>query len=68
MEGQSTNNLFVESGSKISASIKKSFVDKFLPLLMENGFRIITNFGIGQNTGAYKTTKHPYKISFSSQY
>ncbi|KAL2907168.1 Replication protein A 70 kDa DNA-binding subunit, partial [Bienertia sinuspersici] len=56
--------LMDEKGSKISATVKKSHVDKFSPLLLENEYRIITNFGVGQNTGSYKTTEHPYKIIF----
>ncbi|KAL2922158.1 Replication protein A 70 kDa DNA-binding subunit C [Bienertia sinuspersici] len=39
--------LMDEKGSKISASFKKSFVDMFSPLLMENEFRLIKNFGVG---------------------
>ncbi|KAL2906268.1 Replication protein A 70 kDa DNA-binding subunit, partial [Bienertia sinuspersici] len=56
--------LMDEKGSKISATVKKSHADKFSPLLLENEYRIITNSDVGQNTGSYKTTEHPYQIIF----
>ncbi|KAL2923296.1 hypothetical protein RDABS01_014787, partial [Bienertia sinuspersici] len=43
---------------------KKTLLKRFANLLEEGQLRIITNFGVGQSTGKYKPTQHPYKINF----
>ncbi|KAL2892350.1 Replication factor A protein 1 [Bienertia sinuspersici] len=53
-----------EKGSKIQASVKKSLIRRFTNLLEEGQLRIIANFGVGQSTGNYRPTQHPYKINF----
>ena len=46
------------------AVVKKNLVSKFSPLLKEGECRTITNFGVGQNLGSYRSTKHQYKFFF----
>ncbi|KAL2898322.1 Replication factor A protein 1 [Bienertia sinuspersici] len=53
-----------EKGGKILASVKKTLIKRFSNLLHEGQLRVITNFGVGESTGNYKPTQHPYKINF----
>ncbi|KAL2926026.1 Replication protein A 70 kDa DNA-binding subunit E, partial [Bienertia sinuspersici] len=39
-------------------------IEMVLQLLHEGQLRVITNFGVGESTGNYKPTQHPYKINF----
>nr|ABD83325.1 Fgenesh protein 114 [Beta vulgaris] len=56
-----------EKGDKIQASVKKFLVRRFSHLLDEGQCRVISNFGVGENSGSYRPTSHPYKINFFSQ-
>lgn len=37
---------------------------RFCIKLMEGHDKIITDFGVGQNSGNYRVSQHPYKINF----
>lgn len=49
---------------KIHASVMKDLVTKFDPFLSQGSSKIFINFSVGHSYGSYRTTKHPYKISF----
>ncbi|XP_056686069.1 replication protein A 70 kDa DNA-binding subunit C [Spinacia oleracea] len=51
-------------GDKIQATIKKSLLRTFQPLLNEGELYTISNYRVGKNSGEYKPTGHPYKINF----
>ncbi|XP_013739428.1 replication protein A 70 kDa DNA-binding subunit E-like [Brassica napus] len=52
------------NGVKIHASVMKDLVTKFDPFLSQGSSKIFINFSVGHSYGSYRTTKHPYKISF----
>ncbi|CAI9098909.1 OLC1v1035641C1 [Oldenlandia corymbosa var. corymbosa] len=58
--------LMDEEGSKIQTSVYKKLMWKFQKFLEdgEGETRKITNFDLAENTGNYKSNKHPYKIAF----
>ncbi|CAF2043134.1 unnamed protein product [Brassica napus] len=45
-------------------SVMKDLVTKFDPFLSQGSSKIFINFSVGHSYGSYRTTKHPYKISF----
>ncbi|XP_057418635.1 replication protein A 70 kDa DNA-binding subunit B-like [Lotus japonicus] len=51
-------------GSKFHVSVKKTLVYKFQPLLTEGRVYNISYFGVGENSGDFKTTSHPFKLNF----
>ncbi|XP_056683565.1 uncharacterized protein [Spinacia oleracea] len=51
-------------GDKIQATIKKSLLRTFQPLLNEGELYTISNYRVGKSSGEYKPTGHPYKINF----
>ncbi|XP_056691759.1 replication factor A protein 1-like [Spinacia oleracea] len=54
----------IDMGDKIQATIKKSLLRTFQPLLKEGEIYTISNYRVGKNSGEYKPTGHPYKINF----
>ncbi|CAO2832104.1 unnamed protein product [Amaranthus hypochondriacus] len=54
----------IEMGGKIQATVKKSLINRFNDKLIEGHLHTIAKFGVVQNNGNYRTTKHPYKINF----
>ncbi|XP_056854016.1 replication protein A 70 kDa DNA-binding subunit C-like [Raphanus sativus] len=52
------------NGVKIHASVKKDLVNRFDPVLSQGDSKILINFSVGHSFGSYRTTDHPYKISF----
>ncbi|KAG2288537.1 hypothetical protein Bca4012_030592 [Brassica carinata] len=57
-------HLCIFQGVKIHASVMKDLVTKFDPFLSQGSSKIFINFSVGHSYGSYRTTKHPYKISF----
>ncbi|XP_057419002.1 uncharacterized protein LOC130713232 [Lotus japonicus] len=51
-------------GTKIHASVKKTLVYLFQPLLTGGRVYNISYFGVGENGGEFKTTSHPFKLNF----
>ncbi|XP_020106253.1 uncharacterized protein LOC109722571 [Ananas comosus] len=51
-------------GDRIHATVRKAFLNKFKGLFMEEKVYVINQFGVGQSSGSYRTTIHPYKINF----
>ncbi|XP_013624880.1 PREDICTED: uncharacterized protein LOC106331079 [Brassica oleracea var. oleracea] len=56
--------LIDSNGVKIHASVMKDLVTKFDPFLSQGSSKIFINFSVGHSYSSYRTTKHPYKISF----
>ncbi|XP_056691757.1 uncharacterized protein [Spinacia oleracea] len=54
----------IDMGDKIQATIKKSLLRTFQPVLNEGEICTISNYRVGKNSGEYKPTDHPYKINF----
>ena len=46
------------------ATVRKILVYKFKTQLIEGQIYIISYFGVGCNTGFFRTTKHEYRLSF----
>lgn len=44
--------------------MKKTLIYRFQGQLKEGVVYVMSNFGVAGNTGTYRTTKHPYKLSF----
>lgn len=53
-------------GDKIHATVKKELVHQFEPFLGEGLSKIFINFSLNHACGSYRSTNHPYKISFIS--
>lgn len=56
--------IFIFQGKKIEAIVRKSLIKHFSSQIVEGELRTITNFDVGQNSGDYRLTDHPYKINF----
>ncbi|KAJ1417721.1 hypothetical protein SESBI_16388 [Sesbania bispinosa] len=57
--------LIDEEGNKIQASIfQPELISKFESCINEGNCYNIENLSIGENSGNYKSTKHPYRITF----
>ncbi|CAJ2664860.1 unnamed protein product [Trifolium pratense] len=56
--------LMDEDGAKIHATIKKTLIYKFKHEIIEGKVYSFENLGVASNTGAYRTTHHPYKLNF----
>ncbi|XP_045791941.1 replication factor A protein 1-like [Trifolium pratense] len=56
--------LMDSDGSKIHATIKKTLIYKFKHDVIEGKVYSFENIGVAANTGAYRTTHHPYKLNF----
>ncbi|KAF8096353.1 hypothetical protein N665_0311s0006, partial [Sinapis alba] len=54
-------------GHTIHATVNDDLVARFYPILKEGNSLMILNFNVRPSVGAYQTTKHPYKIVFSSK-
>ncbi|KAF8092694.1 hypothetical protein N665_0403s0002 [Sinapis alba] len=54
-------------GHTIHATVNDDLVVRFYPILKEGNSLMILNFNVRPSVGAYQTTKHPYKIVFSSK-
>ncbi|XP_013665097.1 replication protein A 70 kDa DNA-binding subunit D-like isoform X2 [Brassica rapa] len=54
-------------GNKIHASVKKELVAKYDPFLKEGHSNMFINFSLVHSVGSYRTTTHPYRISFLSK-
>ncbi|CAG7895016.1 unnamed protein product [Brassica rapa] len=52
------------NGDKIHATVKKELVNQFDPFLAEGKTKMMVNFSLNHSCGSYRTTNHPYKISF----
>ncbi|KAL2898598.1 Replication factor A protein 1, partial [Bienertia sinuspersici] len=55
-----------EKGDKIQATVKRSLLLRFGPILHEGSVYSISRFGVGQPSGDYRPAKHAYKINFLS--
>lgn len=58
---------FYTQGNKIHASVKKELVAKYDPFLKEGHSNMFINFSLLHSVGSYRTTTHPYRISFLSK-
>ncbi|KAL6559793.1 hypothetical protein OROGR_004910 [Orobanche gracilis] len=56
--------LIDDKSSKIQASIRKTLIYKFDRLLSEGHVYCLTYFGVGDNGGSYRYTKHAFKLNF----
>ncbi|KAL6553700.1 hypothetical protein OROGR_007542 [Orobanche gracilis] len=56
--------LLDSKGCKIHASVRKTLVYRFKPLLTEGHVYQISYFGVGDNVGDFRTTSHQFKINF----
>ncbi|KAL6534867.1 hypothetical protein OROGR_013542 [Orobanche gracilis] len=56
--------LMDSKGCKIHASVRKTLVYRFKPLLTEGHVYQISYFGVGDNVGDFRTTSHQFKINF----
>ncbi|KAF8096355.1 hypothetical protein N665_0311s0008 [Sinapis alba] len=54
-------------GHTIHATVNDDLVARFYPILKEGNSLMILNFNVRPSVGSYQTTKHPYKIVFSSK-
>jgi replication factor A1 len=52
------------AGDKIHATIKKTLIYKFKNDLIEGKVYCFENMGVATNSGAYRSTRHPYKLNF----
>jgi replication factor A1 len=52
------------AGDKIHATIKKTQIYKFKNDLIEGKIYCLENMGVGTNSEAYRSTRHPYKLNF----
>ncbi|WZY91844.1 hypothetical protein YC2023_064173 [Brassica napus] len=53
-------------GGKIHATVKKELVAQFSPFLIQGESLMLINFSVTHSCGSYRTTNHPYRISFLS--
>ena len=53
-------------GGKIHATVKKELVAQFSPFLIQGESLMLINFSVTHSFGSYRTTNHPYMISFLS--
>ncbi|XP_057445901.1 replication protein A 70 kDa DNA-binding subunit B-like [Lotus japonicus] len=51
-------------GCKIHATVRKSLLYRFQPLITEGRVYQISYFSVGENGGEFRTTMHTYKINF----
>jgi replication factor A1 len=51
-------------GDRIHATIKKTLIYKFKDQIVEGKVYALQNLGVSNNGGAYRTTRHPYKMNF----
>nr|AFK36314.1 unknown [Lotus japonicus] len=56
--------LMDSKGCQIHASVRKTLVYRFHPLLTEGRVYQISYFGVGDNLGDFRTTTHQFKINF----
>ncbi|KAL6553703.1 hypothetical protein OROGR_007545 [Orobanche gracilis] len=56
--------LMDSKGCRIHASVRKTLVYRFKPLLTEGHVYQISYFGVGDNVGDFGTTSHQFKINF----
>ncbi|XP_022025015.1 uncharacterized protein LOC110925368 [Helianthus annuus] len=56
--------LLDEKGRKNQAGIKAPLIPLFISQLHEDEVVILSRFGVGENTDAYKVINHGYKINF----
>jgi len=48
----------------IGATVKSLFMKKFKNTIKEGAVYIISQFGVGSNTGSFRSTPHDYKVVF----
>ena len=46
------------------ATVKKTLVYKFKPLILEGQVYIMAYFGVGKNIGNFYTTRHEFRLNF----
>ncbi|KAL6521484.1 hypothetical protein OROGR_018053 [Orobanche gracilis] len=56
--------LMDSKGCKIHASVRRTLVYRFKPLITEGHVYQISYFGVGDNVGDFRTTSHQFKINF----
>jgi replication factor A1 len=49
---------------RIHATVKKTLIYKFKDEIVEGKIYAFQNLGVSNNGGAYRTTRHPYKMNF----
>ncbi|KAK2455293.1 replication protein A 70 kDa DNA-binding subunit E [Trifolium repens] len=52
------------NGDRIHATVKKTLIYKFKDQILEGKIYALQNVGVSNNGGAYRTTRHPYKMNF----
>lgn len=60
------NDFFLFQGSKIHATVRRLSVYNFNHLLREGNVYDIHNFGVGPNSGNFRTTRHDFRLNFQS--
>ncbi|RYR31509.1 hypothetical protein Ahy_B01g056310 [Arachis hypogaea] len=56
-----------EDGGKIHASVKRTFMSRFMNLLEERISYQIRYFGVGLNKVYFKTTQHEYVVNLNQR-
>ncbi|XP_058783513.1 uncharacterized protein LOC131658206 [Vicia villosa] len=56
----------VVRGGKIQASVRKALLYQFDNKVREGNVYNFKHFGVAANTGAYRTTKHQFKLSLQN--
>ncbi|KAJ1428475.1 Nucleic acid-binding, OB-fold [Sesbania bispinosa] len=60
--------VFVDAeGGRIQANIRKPMMRKFLNVLVEGEVYKMASFAVVKNLGAYRATKHEFKLLFNSK-
>ncbi|XP_058749898.1 uncharacterized protein LOC131622904 [Vicia villosa] len=55
--------LMDEQGDKIQASVRKALLSRFQSKLCDGAVYNLKSFGVAANSGAYRTTKHKFKLN-----
>nr|XP_043633556.1 uncharacterized protein LOC122604753 [Erigeron canadensis] len=53
-----------EQGTRIQATVKRNLIGQFDALLQEGGVRVLSKFGVAENSGRLLLTRHPCKLNF----
>ncbi|XP_058726410.1 uncharacterized protein LOC131597751 [Vicia villosa] len=53
-------------GDKIQASVRKALLSRFQSKMCDGAVYNLKSFGVAANSGAYRTTKHKFKLNLQS--
>lgn len=56
--------LWNTQGASIHASVRKTLIYKFKPVLNEGEVYVVAFFSVAGNTGLYRTTRHEFRLNF----